>query len=141
LDAFYPFVGATSNSCAQNLVSTNWPITWAGGVSFTSLGVKGNGIDGWGDTGYKQSTRGALTNNFHLYAWASPQSTNGPIIANAQGGSYGGLSLFPIGSQSYMASYPLDATSGALVLATNGNSICIRSDNSNVAEMSDGTLF
>jgi hypothetical protein len=143
LDALYPFVGKSSNSCAQNLVSTNWPITWSGGISFNSKGVVGNGIDAWGDTGYRQSTRGALTNDFHLYAWteiAAQTNAAGPVFANAQPGAYGGLSLFQSGAQSYLAGYPIGGTSGALLLGTNGNAISIRSG-ANQIEMGEGALF
>lgn len=97
--AFYPFVGGNSNSCAQNLVSTNYTIAWCGtnntpftnsaqydpsNIVFTSRGIadtlNGNFIGGgpsmaWGNTGYSPSAW-AATNSFTLYAFTDSSITN-----------------------------------------------------------------
>ena len=147
LDAIYPCVGGTSNSCAQNLISTNWGIAWNGTPQFLRSGVKNSGTD-WGDTGYKQSTRGTLTNDFHLYAWAElePIGVNhsGIIIGNfnafdsginneAAGGLVSTGSGSPIATN-YFSGFFLSYTNpvGTLNLITQqrGNAISIRSGNS-----------
>src|SRR5262249_41727730 len=48
LAGFYPFVGGSSNACAQNLVSPAFKIGWNGPIAFGS-GITGNGTN-FGDT-------------------------------------------------------------------------------------------
>jgi hypothetical protein len=67
--AFYPFVGSTSNSTAQNLISTNHGIAWRGTNHFTN-GITGDGSSGYGNTGITLTDSDSL----HLYAWCA---TNG----------------------------------------------------------------
>ena len=56
-DAIYPFVGGTSTSCKWNLVDPNtYPITWSGGMTFSSQGILGNASDSGGDTGLNPVT-------------------------------------------------------------------------------------
>lgn len=43
MKALYPFVGASSNSCALNMMSNTFPGTFSGGITFSSLGISGNG--------------------------------------------------------------------------------------------------
>jgi hypothetical protein len=55
LDCFYPFVGGTSSSCKWNLkdprdLNVARRITWTGGMSFSSSGITGNGLNSGGDT-------------------------------------------------------------------------------------------
>ncbi|MDB6024006.1 MAG: hypothetical protein JWM68_229 [Verrucomicrobiales bacterium] len=69
--ALYPFCGSTSNSMAENLVATNYAITWRGTNTFNAYGVHSDGSSGYGDSGFNPSTVGVLTNSFHLYSWVS----------------------------------------------------------------------
>jgi Alpha galactosidase A/Alpha galactosidase C-terminal beta sandwich domain len=56
-DALYLFRGSTSNSTAQNLVSTNYNIVWSSsGVTFGWNGVTGDGTTGCGDTRFNPTT-------------------------------------------------------------------------------------
>lgn len=56
-DALYLFRGSTSNSAAQNLISTNYNIIWsANGLTFGWAGVTGDGINGFGDTQFSPVT-------------------------------------------------------------------------------------
>ena len=78
-DAIYPFVGSTSNSCAQNLVSSSYTIAWKGSVTFALNGVTGDGATGYGDTGfnpYQQVSAAFQYTDSHLfcYSGASPSS-------------------------------------------------------------------
>jgi hypothetical protein len=73
LDAAYPLVGGTADSTKYNLIDpqdTNaaFRITWAGGITFASTGVTGNGTTGIGNTNYVPSTHLA-TSNMHLSAY------------------------------------------------------------------------
>jgi hypothetical protein len=65
LVAFYPFVGSSSNSTAQNLVSASYGIRWIGTVAFNSNGVTGNALDGSGDTGIFVSSLSNSLDSIH----------------------------------------------------------------------------
>ena len=53
----YPFVGGTSTTTKYNLVNpSTYTITWNGGATFASTGVKGNGTNSYGRTGLIMST-------------------------------------------------------------------------------------
>lgn len=55
-DCLYLFRGSTSNSTAQNLVSTNYGIAWSpSGVSYGWSGVTGDGATGYGNTQFTPS--------------------------------------------------------------------------------------
>lgn len=57
MDAVYPFVGGTAASNAVNLKNpSSYAITWNGGVTFSALGVTGDGISGYGNTNFTPST-------------------------------------------------------------------------------------
>lgn len=97
LVAFYPFLGETAASCSQNLMGTNYTITWCGtnntpftnsaqfdpsNLVFSASGVadvtnatfSGPSL-AWGNTGFSPSTWTA-TNSFHLFAWVTSSITN-----------------------------------------------------------------
>lgn len=70
IQAAYPFVGGTSNTCKFNLknpANTNaaFRITFAGGVTYNSTGITGNGINGTANTHYIPILNG-LPNSEHL---------------------------------------------------------------------------
>jgi hypothetical protein len=70
IQAAYPFVGGTSNTCKFNLknpANTNaaFRITFAGGVTYNSTGITGNGINGTANTHYVPILQG-LTNSQHI---------------------------------------------------------------------------
>jgi hypothetical protein len=92
LTAFYPFVGGTSNSCSQNLVSSRFPITWSGPITFNTLGITGDGTN-YGNTGYAPSL--ANSNSFHLYGWIATNATSGGPI-------FGTGMIVPVTSYSYL---------------------------------------
>ena len=52
--AFYPFVGGTAASHAENLFDSNSQITWTGAITHDANGVTGNG--GYGDTNLQASS-------------------------------------------------------------------------------------
>ena len=53
LYVIYPFVGGTSTSTKYNLKDVSkYTISWAGGITYASTGVKGNGTNGRGITGW-----------------------------------------------------------------------------------------
>jgi hypothetical protein len=65
----YPFAGAGPTNCAVNLVSSNYTITWHGALGFTN-GVTGDGITGYGDTGFRPDLSGMSASNMCMWAYA-----------------------------------------------------------------------
>lgn len=52
-DAIYPFVGGASYTHACNLANpAQFKITWVGGVTHNASGITGDGLTGYGDTGF-----------------------------------------------------------------------------------------
>ena len=75
--AFYPFIGGIAASTAINgKTPGTFNIAWNGGVTFDSNGPKGNGTNGYGDTGINDSTQLAL-NNAHFSIYSLTNSTDG----------------------------------------------------------------
>ena len=76
-DAIYPFVGGTSNSCAQNLLSSSYTITFSGNVRFTD-GIVGDGATGYGDTGFNPATGASVyrSTNCHLFCYIGSVDTS-----------------------------------------------------------------
>jgi len=90
-DCLYLFRGSTSNSTAQNLISTNYGIAWSpGGVSYDWSGVTGNGATGYGNTQFTPST--ALNSKYSLKSASifvynrstSPPNSGGCMIGTRQ---------------------------------------------------------
>ena len=87
-DALYLFRGSSSNSTAQNLVSTNYTIIWqTNGITFAWNGVTGDGTNGYGNTQFNPSTasgRQFTTNSASFFVY---NRTPAPISA-------GGMNAF-----------------------------------------------
>jgi lysophospholipase L1-like esterase len=64
--AIYPYVGSSATSCAQNLVGSTFTITWNGSVNFNKLGMHGDGISGYGDTGFIPATHSTAGTDFAM---------------------------------------------------------------------------
>jgi hypothetical protein len=76
MKAIYPMVGASAAACAQNLKSSSFTGTFAGGWTFASTGVTPNGTSAYMDTGLNQSTN--LTNtSLHCSYYANGGSFTG----------------------------------------------------------------
>jgi hypothetical protein len=76
MKAIYPFVGSSATSNSYNLKNTSqFQITWNGGVTHSSNGVLSNDINGYGNTGLNPSTVLSL-NSTHL-SYYSRSNTNG----------------------------------------------------------------
>jgi hypothetical protein len=68
--AFYPFIGGIAASTAINgKTPGTFNMSWNGGVTFDSNGPKGNGTNGYGDTGVNDSLHLGLNNaHFSIYS-------------------------------------------------------------------------
>jgi hypothetical protein len=78
LNAFWPMLGGTSNSTAQNLFGATNPITWQpSGGTYASDGVQGNGSSFYGDTALNLKTGASAaynTNSAFIYVYSRTQS-------------------------------------------------------------------
>jgi hypothetical protein len=92
LDALYLFRGSTSNSCAQNLISSSYGIKWTGGVTYSWQGVTGDGATGFGDTQFTPSTASGKfsLNSASLFVYnqtANPTPTVAARFIGVSGGT------------------------------------------------------
>ena len=64
MKAIYPFVGGTNSQHTWNLRNTaQYQISWQGGVTSSNLGVKFNGTNSYGNTGFNPSLNSTLNSN------------------------------------------------------------------------------
>ena len=75
MKAIYPFVGGTAAAHSYNLKNTSqYQITWNGGITHSSNGVLGNGVNGYGNTGLVPSS--VLSQNSTHLSYYSRTTTN-----------------------------------------------------------------
>lgn len=93
-DLIYPFVGGTAQAHAQNLKSSQFTITWNGTVTHDANGITGNGVDGYGDTGYIPSASLLLTqDSAHTGAYRRTVGGNSRLYLGVTTGAFEGLTL------------------------------------------------
>jgi len=64
MKAIYPFVGGTNSQHTWNLRNTaQYQISWQGGVTSSNLGIKFNGTNSYGITGFNPSLNSTLNSN------------------------------------------------------------------------------
>jgi hypothetical protein len=81
MKAIYPFVGGTASSHSFNLRNTSqFQITWSGGVTHSSTGLTGNGVNGFADTFLNNNVMGQ--NDVHISIYT-------PAIATVSGSVIG----------------------------------------------------
>ena len=118
-DAIYPFVGGTSNTTKYNFINTSThTVTWNGGITFASTGVKGNGSSGYGDTGIAATTLSPNIGNFCLYIRTDESPGSGQDSYPQEMGASGDKTN-PNLTQFYMQ--PWGASGTELVLPCNVN--------------------
>jgi len=82
MKAIYPMVGASAAACAQNLKSSSFTGTFSGGWTFTSNGVKGNGVSGTMDTGLNTSTQLNINSAHVSYYSNDDYNITNPLLSN-----------------------------------------------------------
>ena len=74
----HPYVGGTSTSTSYNLKNTSqFQISWVGGWTWASQGVKGNGTNSYGNTGFNFSTQITSVNNFTVALYTNQYIAGG----------------------------------------------------------------
>jgi hypothetical protein len=65
--AIYPFLGGTSSTSSYNLKDADYyQVSWAGGMTYGTLGVDFNGTTGFGDTNFDFSAISSTIENIHI---------------------------------------------------------------------------
>ena len=94
MDCLYLFMGSTSNSTAQNMMSPNYGVQWHGGVTFAWDGATADGSTGYGDTQFTPSTASspkytaASAFEFAYVQSTSLPNVNGRVIGAQHGTGY-----------------------------------------------------
>jgi hypothetical protein len=74
----HPYVGGTSTSTSFNLKNTSqFQISWVGGWTWDANGVKGNGLNSYGNTGFNFSTQITSVNIFSAALYTNQYITGG----------------------------------------------------------------
>lgn len=65
--AIYPFLGGTASTSSYNLKDADYyQVSWAGGMTYGTLGVDFNGTSGFGDTNFDFSALSSTIENIHI---------------------------------------------------------------------------
>lgn len=116
LFALYPMVGGTLTTCSYNLTNPAlYRISWFGGISADATGVIGDGVGGFGDTGFKPEDIGIVGS---LSSYANVFTVPPPFTALIGSESSDGSQTYDI----FLAtgSYAPYATYGGVVAAAAG---------------------
>ena len=130
MKALYPFIGGTASSHSYNLKNTSqFQITWNGGVTHSSTGVTFNGTNGFGNTNMNpRTTLGRYSNHLSFYyrntasqtGYSGCGSPNWFIIGNE-----GGLFQYRPNGGASMNFSPTGGTFNKMIIGTR------RADNDN----------
>lgn len=101
INAFFPRVGGTVNTCKYNFVNTaTFLNTYSGGWTFNSNGQFPNGTNALCDSGWNPTTQaGTNKGGYGIYLRSNTADAQIPLMANASGVYFG---LFPYNSISRM---------------------------------------
>lgn len=122
MKALYPMVGGTASSHKFNLkdprdLDAAFRLTFYGGVTHSSSGVLGNGVDGYADTFLNMSTQYSDPYDVHLSAYINSDWVATGVAAQAHITALGGLASNRYGfesqittAQQYMAGVTINKT-------------------------------
>ena len=137
MKAIYPMVGSSAAACAQNLKSSSFTGTFAGGWTFASTGATPNGTNAYMSTGYIPLTDGLL-NSAHL-SYYSRTNINGVY---GEVGSFGTSSecylIFNFGANRFVAmnnsgiSAPLLSNTTSMLIQNRRNSTQVQTFKSGI---------
>lgn len=85
---FHPYIGGTNTTTTYNLTNpATFQMAWNGGWTWTNLGVTGNGINNFGNTGFNMSTQISNGNNFSVGFYSNLNVVNTGIDFGADNGT------------------------------------------------------
>jgi len=140
LEAIYPYIGGNATSHSYNLKdTTQFQITWNGGVTHDSNGITGNGTNGYGNTGLIPNS--VLTNFVSMGVYIG----NNVLELKADIGSYGtsGCRIISRYSSNIFGSLVMDGTNKTVSGVTDSRGLkCInRTTTSNRQAYLDGVEY
>jgi hypothetical protein len=92
-NAIYPFVGGNATSHSYNLINTTqFQITWNGGVTHNSNGITGNGVNAYGNTNF--SIVNFAQNNLSFGAYSRTNTINTGGFGAAELSTFNGCLMF-----------------------------------------------
>jgi hypothetical protein len=116
MKAIYPFVGGTNAQHAWNLKNTTqYKITWYGGVTSSSNGIIGNGTNGYGDTFLNNNVMDQ--NNAHISVYSRTNTQNFACDIGSWNSQFG-LAIYT----GYLNNIRMSLNSATLALLSNTNS-------------------
>ena len=110
MKALYPMVGGTNSQHTWNLKNTSqFQISWQGGVVSSANGVQFNGMNSYGITGYNQTTVGDTLNSAHLsyYSRTNSNGTEVEIGVQHPSSSYNLLEIRTAGATYFLSNQAL----------------------------------
>ena len=118
LEAIYPYVGGNATAHSYNLKdTTQFQITWSGGVTHDSNGITGNGTNGYGNTNLVDST--VLSNYISMGVYSRTSLQDVSVEIGASGGGGVGNFILINRNASGMQYFAMDST-GTYRSVTNG---------------------
>lgn len=133
----YPFVGGNAIAHSQNLLGSDFTITWVGGVTHDASGVTGDGSSGYGKTGFIAGSNVSSKDSGFVYSYsAKPVLPNGATIGAVTGGR---CTLFPYvsGPDAHLNGPWDDTLAGGAVNFVEGNLLANRSSSTDKKFYSD----
>jgi hypothetical protein len=105
LSAVYPFIGGTSNSCAQNLINSSFTASFTSGWTFDYSGALPNGTSAYMDTGFNFLDHGIDNNSGAFGVYLNTSRADSTLKAHGAIGtsSFPSSYIFPFASNSVFA--------------------------------------
>lgn len=102
IKALYPFVGGNATSHSYNVKDTSqYRITWYGGMTHNANGITGNGTNAYGNTNFNNNL---ITSNNSAFGVYSKSELNGDYVYIGSRGDVNSIStIFPRTSNSFYA--------------------------------------
>jgi hypothetical protein len=147
--AIYPFLGGTASTSSYNLKDADYyQVSWAGGMSYGTLGVDFNGTSGFGDTNFDFSAISSSIENIHISFYTADANgglANIPMGVGSTAADDRIRIAFDAGTNNYYADFWSNASIVGRVLvsglgAPGGHYLATRLDDADARVYLDGVL-
>lgn len=147
--AIYPFLGGTSSTSSYNLKDADYyQVSWAGGMTYGTLGVDFNGTSGFGDTNFDFSALSSTIENIHISFYTADANAglaNVPMGVGSTAADDRIRIAFDVTTNNYYADFWSNASIVGRVLvsglgAPGGHYLATRLSNADARVYLDGVL-
>ncbi len=147
--AIYPFLGGTATTSSFNLKDADfYQVSWAGGMTYGTLGVDFNGTSGFGDTNFDFSAISSSIENIHISFYTADANgglANIPMGVGSTAADDRIRMAFDAGTNNYYADFWSNASIVGRVLvsglgAPGGHYLATRLDDADARVYLDGVL-